>query len=89
MNKYIEITVSDWWLLKDKKGYYAVDCGDAIDYFKDNLRHNEYEAAIKYVDGKKNYYLNDNYYGSNRARNTKYIPSDEYWAKLVKLRAFI
>lgn len=89
MNKYIEITASDWCLLTDKNGYYAIDYGYVIDYFKNNLRHHEYEAAVKYGDGMKNYYLNDNYYGSNRARNTKYIPSDEYWAKLVKLRAFI
>lgn len=95
MIKYKEINRLDYFILKDKLGYYCVkdyskdifeDDKDTF-YYKDGLIHNEFGPAIITPSWRKEYWLNGMRYGidwvvlSGNCKGAYYIPSDEYWIK--------
>lgn len=88
MHPWKRIHIFDFDRLDNKSGFYKID-SNLPDYYKDGKLHNEFGAARLWGSGKKQYCLNDIYYGSNISGDPKhYIPNDEYWIKYQKLLVF-
>lgn len=81
------------WYPEGVVGEYIVKYVDrAIFFHKNKMLHNKNGAAKIWNDGYKEYYLDNKCYGTSSRpsynKNIIHIPSDEYWVKWQKLRAF-
>lgn len=94
---YKEINYYAWQELyyKDRLGYYCTITDTCKWYRKDELRHNEYGAAVVYFsNNNKEYWLNNkryldyNHFSCDVLVDSSIIASDENWAKYCKLKVF-
>jgi hypothetical protein len=83
-------------LWTEQSGFFDFKDYDMHFYNANGNFHNEFTAAKIFgvnINPHKEYWLNGKYYGSNKDyaeyfQNCIVIPSDEYWIKYQKLKAF-
>lgn len=89
MIEYQEIPYLDYIYLEDKTGAYMLIDDQYLIYLINDEHHREDGAAIINMDSNsKQYWLNGRYYGNTNINSPNYIPSDEYWIRYQKLKAF-
>lgn len=88
MIKYTQISQHDWYVLKNRTGYYCVNFNEVTILYKNGTIHNEYGPAyIKNFSKYKEYYLYGNYIGNNDVESRLYY-TNETWIRYCKLKAF-